>query len=45
MSDKAPEVGDVVKRNGQDWIIQGVTEAKTGTQVWLRPAREDDTSE
>ena len=40
MIHKAPELGDVVKRNDQDWVVHEVTEAKTGTQVWLRPTRE-----
>ncbi len=45
MSDKVPQVGDRVRRNDQDWVVEEVTKTKTGTQVWLRPAGEQDTSE
>jgi hypothetical protein len=45
MSDTPPVVGDRVRRNGQDWVVQEVSQTKTGTQVWLRPASEHDASE
>ena len=37
MSDTAPNVGDVLKRNGDNWIVEEVVETKLGTQVTLRP--------
>ena len=37
MSDHAPKVGDVLKRNGDNWIVEEVVETKRGTQVTLRP--------
>jgi hypothetical protein len=38
LSDKRPEVGDVLKRNGDNWIVESVTEKKDGaTTVTLRP--------
>jgi len=37
MSDKAPKVGDVLKRNGDNWIVDKVVETNEGTQVTLRP--------
>lgn len=37
MSDTAPEVGDVLKRNGDNWIVEEVVETDGGTQVTLRP--------
>ena len=37
MSDKAPEVGDVLKRNGDTWVVEEVDETPRGTQVTLRP--------
>jgi hypothetical protein len=36
MSDTAPEVGDVLERNGDDWVVEEVVETKRGTQVILR---------
>ena len=45
MSDKPPLVGDRLRRNGEDWVVQEVSQTKTGTQVWLRPPREQDASE
>ena len=33
MSDDAPAVGDVLKRNGDTWIVEDVTEADDGTAV------------
>jgi len=45
MSEKPPVVGDRVRRNGQDWVVQQVSQTKTGTQVWLRSASEHDPSE
>ena len=39
MSDKAPEVGDVLVRNGDSWIVEAVSEADQGARhVTLRPA-------
>jgi hypothetical protein len=38
LSDKRPNVGDVLKRNGDNWIVESVTEKKDGvTTVTLRP--------
>jgi hypothetical protein len=38
MSDKAPKVGDVLKRDGDNWVVVSVEEAKDGTAVvTLRP--------
>ena len=38
LSDKRPEVGDVLKRNGDNWVVESVTENKDGaTTVTLRP--------
>jgi hypothetical protein len=37
MSDNAPKVGDVLKRNGDNWIVDKVVETDEGTQVTLRP--------
>lgn len=38
MSDETPKVGDVLKRNGDTWIVESVTEAVDWkTQVTLRP--------
>ena len=38
MSDEAPDVGDTLKRNGDNWIVEDVTEADDGTfVVTLRP--------
>jgi hypothetical protein len=33
LSDKTPKVGDVLKRNGDNWIVKEVTEAKDGSTV------------
>ena len=33
----APKVGDVLKRNGDSWIVEEVDETTRGTQVVLRP--------
>ena len=39
MSDKAPEVGDVLMRNGDTWIVDEVSDADQGAKhVTLRPA-------
>ncbi len=41
MHDKDPQVGDVLTRNGDNWIVEAVTEAENGsTLVTLRPGRE-----
>ena len=38
MSDEAPDVGDTLKRNGDNWIVEEVTQADDGTSVvTLRP--------
>ena len=38
MSAKTPRVGDVLKRNGDNWIVAEVTAEKDGTStVVLRP--------
>lgn len=38
MRDKEPRVGDVLTRNGDNWIVEAVTEAENGsTLVTLRP--------
>ena len=38
MSDDAPDVGDTLKRNGDNWIVEEVTQAEDGTSVvTLRP--------
>lgn len=37
--DKQPEVGDVLTRNGDSWVVQDVAPAKDGSSlVTLRPA-------
>ena len=38
LSNKKPKVGDVLKRNGDTWTVEAVSEAKDGsTVVTLRP--------
>ena len=38
MSDTAPEVGDVLRRNGDNWVVEEVHEGDDGsTVVTLRP--------
>jgi hypothetical protein len=38
LSEKTPEIGDVLTRNGQNWVVAEVAEAKDGTSVvTLRP--------
>ena len=38
MSEDAPDVGDTLKRNGDTWIVEEVSEADDGTSVvTLRP--------
>ena len=38
MSDAAPAVGDILKRNGDNWIVEEVSDADDGTSVvTLRP--------
>jgi len=37
MSESAPKVGDVLKRNGDNWIVEEVVETIRGTQITLRP--------
>ncbi len=38
MSEDAPAVGDILKRNGDNWIVEEVTDADDGTSVvTLRP--------
>ena len=41
MRDKEPRVGDVLTRNGDNWIVEAVTEVENGsTRVTLRPGHE-----
>ena len=38
LSEKKPNVGDTLKRNGDNWVVERVEEAKDGTcLVSLRP--------
>jgi len=38
LSENPPQVGDIFNRNGDDWTVEPVTEAKDGTSVvTLRP--------
>jgi hypothetical protein len=38
MSDRSPEVGDVLKRKGDNWIVETVIPSEDGsTVVTLRP--------
>jgi hypothetical protein len=38
MSDTAPEVGDVLRRNGDNWVVEEVDEGDDGsTVVTLHP--------
>ena len=38
MSDNAPKVGEILRRNGHKWLVQEVVEAVGGTTiVTLRP--------
>ena len=37
MSDRAPQVGDVLRRNDTDWVVEAVSETENGTHVTLRP--------
>ena len=38
VSDKAPDVGDVLKRNGDNWVVEEVDQGDDGsTVVKLRP--------
>ncbi len=38
LSDRTPQVGDVLKRNGDNWVVESVTQEKDGTStVTLRP--------
>jgi hypothetical protein len=38
LSEKMPQVGDVLKRNGDNWVVVEVREEKDGTStVILRP--------
>lgn len=38
LSDRKPNVGDVLKRNGDDWVVVTVEEERDGTTVvTLRP--------
>ena len=48
MSEKAPEVGDVLHRNGDDWIVEEVSASEDGTAVITvrpgpKPVEPDDT--
>ena len=46
MSDNAPQVGDILKRNGDNWIVEEVTESEDGTSVvTLRPGQKPDEPE
>jgi len=41
LSEEKPGVGDVIQRNGEDWVVASVAEVKDGTTVvTLRPGRE-----
>ena len=43
MRDKEPHVGDVLTRNGDEWIVEAVTQAGNGTTlVTLRPGHGDE---
>jgi hypothetical protein len=47
MSDEAPAIGDTLKRNGDNWIVEDVTDADDGTSVVTlrsqpKPVRMDD---
>ena len=43
MRDKDPQVGDILTRNGDNWIVEAVTEAENGsTLVTLRPGHGDE---
>lgn len=38
LSDKTPQVGDVLRRNGDNWVVETVTVQENGsTSVTLRP--------
>jgi hypothetical protein len=38
MSEKLPKVGDVLRRNGDNWVVKEIREEKDGTStVTLRP--------
>jgi hypothetical protein len=38
MSEKAPEVGDVLERNGDNWVVEEVAPGQDGSPVvTLRP--------
>ena len=37
MSDNAPEVGDVLRRNGDNWVVEKVHDDDGNTVVTLRP--------
>lgn len=38
MSDKSPDVGEILRRNGDNWLVEEVEEAEDGTTVvTLRP--------
>ena len=37
MSENAPKVGDVLKRNGHNLMVEEVVDTNRGTQVTLRP--------
>ena len=48
MSETAPEVGDVLKRNGDNWIVEEVSTSEDDTAVLTvrpgpKPAEPDDT--
>lgn len=49
MSDESPEVGEILRRNGDNWLVEEVEDAKDGTTVVtlrpqprIRPETEDD---
>jgi hypothetical protein len=33
LSDKTPKVGDVLKRNGDNWVVVSIEDKKDGTSV------------
>ena len=48
MSDASPDVGDVLKRNGDNWIVEEVAPSEDGTTVVTlrpgpKPVQPDDT--
>ena len=49
LSDRSPDVGDILRRNGDNWVVEEVKEADDGTTVvtlrpepLIEPATEDE---